>query len=279
MSTAPIAVFDSGIGGLSVVRCLRRLLPAEDLIYFGDTARVPWGAKSPATVLHFSLEIARFLLQFDPKLIVVACNTASAVALPGLAAALPTPVVGVVEPGAAAAVKLAAGRPIAVMGTEATIASGSYPAAIRALTSAQHVLARACPLLVPLVEEGRDEHDPLVRMAVEQYLRPLRDDGARVVVLGCTHYPLLRGAIAEFLGPDTAIVDSGEETAAAVRARLVDERLLNATGRAGSLRCFVSDNVERFRRVGSRFLREPIADVALVSAEQYVGSAMELADG
>jgi len=270
VNNRPIAVFDSGLGGLSVVRHLRRRLPAEELVYFGDTARVPYGTKSRPTVVTFALEAARFLLQFDPKLIVAACNTASALAMDALRRELPVPVIGVVEPGAQAAVRLAAGKPIAVIGTEATVGSGAYPAALEALAPGQPVVQRACPLFVPLVEEGRECADPIVRVAVEDYLSPLRGQRVRVVILACTHYPLLRPAIAECLGPEVEIVDSGRETALAVEQHLRAAGILSAAGSRGRLRCYVSDNAPRFRRVGSRFLEEEIESVEFVEPERYL---------
>lgn len=274
MTENPIAVFDSGLGGLSVVRELRRLLPQEDMVYFGDTARVPYGIKSRRTVAKFAVEDARFLLQFEPKLIVVACNTASALAMDELEAKLPVPVVGVVKPGARAAVRLADGGPVAVIGTEATISSGAYTAAIRSQAARLKVVAQACPLFVPLVEEGRGSNDSIVRLTVATYLSPLRECGVRVIVLGCTHYPLLREAIAEYLGPEVAIVESGRETASAVRAVLERGGDLCAKGQTGKLYCFVSDNPTRFRRVGSRFLDHEIEHVELVEPQRYSASAV-----
>ena len=270
MSTDPIAVFDSGLGGLSVVRHLRQLLPHEDLVYFGDTARIPYGTKSRPTVVQFALETARFLLQFEPKLIVAACNTASALALEVLQRDLPVPVIGVVEPGARAAARLAAGRPVAIIGTEATIASAAYLKAIRALVPEQPVIAQACPLFVPLVEEGRDCDDPIVRLAVDTYLAPLRTQNIHVIVLGCTHYPLLRPAIAACMGPDVHIVDSGRETSLAVQRHLAQHDSLSSAGTGGNMRCYVSDNPARFRQVGSRFLNEAIEHVEWVEPERYV---------
>lgn len=270
MSTAPIAVFDSGLGGLSVVRHLRQLLPHEHLVYFGDTARVPYGTKSGPTVVQFALECARFLLQFEPKLIVAACNTASALALDDLTRKLPVPVIGVVKPGAWAAVQLAAGRPVGVIGTEATIKSEAYPQAIRAVAPQQAVFAEACPLLVPLVEAGHHGDDPLVKLTVELYLAPLRARRVQVLVLGCTHYPLLRDALAAYLGPDVQIVDSGRETSLAVQRYLSEHGSLCGPGAAGTMRCYVSDNPERFQRVGARFLNEPVEDVEWVEPERYV---------
>ncbi|TWT42202.1 Glutamate racemase 1 [Phycisphaerae bacterium RAS1] len=272
MSTQPIGVFDSGLGGLSVVRQLRRELPNENIVYFGDTARVPYGSKSKRTVVTFAVECARFVLQHDPKLIVAACNTASALAMEELHAALPVPVVGVVEPGAAAAARLADGGSVAVLGTEATIASRAYPTAIHALNPQAAVDAAACPLLVPLVEEGRDSADPIVQLAVRTYLEPLRGPKLRAVVLGCTHYPLLREAIAEFLGAGVAIVDSGRETALVVHERLAADGLLSPSREQGSIRCYVSDNPARFRRVSSRFLDEDVNEVELVEPERYISA-------
>ncbi len=270
MSTQPIGVFDSGLGGLSVVRHLRQLLPHENLVYFGDTARVPYGTKSRPTVIQFALETAGFLLDFEPKLIVAACNTASALALDVLQRELPVPVIGVVEPGARAAVKLADHRPIAVIGTEATIASSSYMKAIRALRPEHPVLTQPCPLFVPLVEEGRTGDDPIVGAVVAQYLAPLRSAGIGVIVLGCTHYPLLRDAIVAYLGPAVAVVDSGQATSQTVREHLVATGRLSAAPAPGTMRCYVSDNPGRFREVGSRFLNEPITHVEHVEPERYV---------
>jgi len=273
VSHQPIAVFDSGLGGLSVVKHLRRNLPHESIAYFGDTARVPYGTKSRKTVVNFALEAARFLLRLEPKLIVAACNTASALAMDELRVNLPVPVIGVVEPGARAAVELAHGRPIAVIGTEATIGSGAYPAAIRAIASQQTVLQRACPLFVPLVEEGRSEENTLVRLAAEEYLGPLRRQHVAVVILGCTHYPLLAGAISACLGTGTQIVDSGRETSRAVADHLRADGSLSTTSEPGSMTCYVSDNAARFRTVGSRFLDEVIEDVEFVEPERYISSA------
>ena len=269
MSNSPIGVFGSGIGGLTLVSDLHRLLPAEDVVYFGDTARMPYGVKSRRTVTQFALEDARFLLKYDPKLIVAACNTASAVALDELEEHLPVPVVGVVKPGAWAAVQMADGAPIAVIGTEATIASGAYTAAIRSLEARVEVIGQACPLFVPLLEEGRDADDPLVKQVVESYLTPLRASALRVVVLGCVHYPLLRDTITACLGPKVHVVDSGYETAKAVRDALQKSGGLSVEEQNGKLICYVSDSPTRFRRIGERFLDEELENVELVEPELY----------
>ncbi len=270
MKQRPIAVFDSGLGGLSVVRHLRQILPHEDIVYFGDTARVPYGIKSRPTVAQFALETAGFLLGFDPKVVVAACNTASAVAMDVIQTELPVPAIGVVEPGARAAVELAQGRRIAVIGTEATVGSSSYRRAIHALAPDQDVIALACPLFVPLVEEGRACDDPIVTLTVQTYLEPLLEQNIRVLVLGCTHYPLLRDALAAYLGPEVAIVDSGRETSRAVQQHLAQAGALSDRTTPGSMRCYVSDNAARFQLVGSRFLDERIEHVEHVEAERYV---------
>jgi glutamate racemase len=275
MNQRPIAVFDSGLGGLSVVRHLRHLLPGEEIVYFGDTARVPYGTKSSPTVTNFALEDARYLQRFDPKLLVVACNTASALALDALVQDSPVPVVGVVAPGAQAAARLAQDGTIVVLGTEATIQSGAYPAAIRALAPEAQVIPIACPLFVPLVEEGRDGDDPIVRLTVATYLAPLRGAAVRVVVLGCTHYPLLRETIAAELPAGVHIVDSGRETSLTVREFLRRDGSLSDGASAGSMRFYVSDNPERMRRVGARFLREALEQVEFVAPEQYISGALE----
>ncbi|QOJ13136.1 MAG: glutamate racemase [Planctomycetia bacterium] len=273
MSTQPIAVFDSGIGGLTVVRHLRSLLPSESLVYFGDTARVPYGSKSQRTVAAFSLDVARFLMQFEPKLMVVACNTASALAMDDLARELPIPVVGVLGPSAAAAARLARDGVIAILATEATIASGAYPAAVQAARRDARVEAIACPLFVPLAEEGRTSDDPAVRLIAEGYLSPLRGTTIDAAVLGCTHYPLLRDAIAAALGPQVAIVDSGREAALSVQQALAALGMLSAHSARGSMRCFVSDNPQRFRRLGARFLNEDVDSVEFVEPERYATPA------
>ena len=275
----PIGVFDSGIGGLTVVAELRRRLPGEDIVYFGDTARVPYGSKSAETVTRFAREDCTFLLRFDPKLIVVACNTASANALPALEEALEIPVCGVVEPGAAAAVKVAEGHMVAVIATEATIASDAYRRAIHRRRSDVPVVQKACPLLVPLVEEGRCPDDPVVQMVLAEYLAPLRALDPRVLVLGCTHYPLLKSAMASLFGGRTRLVDSAEETAACVQEMLTRSGSLSGGESGGTLTCYVSDNPARFQTVGSRFLGQPITDVVWVSPELFFAEASQAIPG
>lgn len=266
-----IGVFDSGIGGLTVVRELRRRLPAEEVTYFGDTARVPYGIKSPQAVTAFSRQICEFLLRFDPKLIVVACNTASAAALPDLVKQFDIPICGVVRPGAQAAVSAARGRPIGVIATEATIYSDAYRRAIVTLDPQATVHQKACPLFVPAVEEGRDSDNRIVIDLADEYLGPLRRLGLGAVVLGCTHYPLLKPAIRRALGDEVVLVDSAEQTAESVAAELAARGGLSNRPAPGRLTCYVSDNPQRFREIGQRFCGSYSFDVTWVSLDELVG--------
>ena len=263
----PIGVFDSGVGGLTVVRALRDRLPNESIVYFGDTARVPYGSKSPANVRRFSREAAQFLLSRDAKLIVIACNTATAHAASELAKELTVPVVGVIEPGAIAAVAATSTGRIGVLGTAGTILSGAYDLAVRRrLGEEGRVYAQPCPLFVPLVEEGWTDHDVTAAVA-EHYLRPLRDVDVDVVILGCTHYPLLRPVLQRVMGDAVRLVDSAEETARAVE-RILDEAHLRRTADAPpSHAFFVSDSPHRFREVGRRFVGDLIGAVSWVDID------------
>jgi glutamate racemase len=271
MHEQPIAVFDSGLGGLTVVRAIHQLLPNETIVYFGDTARVPYGSKSPQTILQFSEQDCQFLLQFDPKMVVVACNTASALALDELRGRVPVPMVGVIEPGAAEAVRQAEGRAIAVLATESTVASGAYLKAIHALSPRIAVTQQRCPSLVPLIEEGRSADDRILRMLLEEYLDSVVGLKPAIILLGCTHYPLVEQAIAELV-PSAKIVDSAEATARCVKQMLTAEDALSSSSKSGRLRCYVSDNPQRFREVGGRFLGAAyggIRDVTWVTPEQF----------
>jgi glutamate racemase len=259
----PIGVFDSGIGGLTAVHELFRVLPSESVIYFGDTARLPYGSKSRETVTRFSLEIAAFLVRQNIKALLVACNTASSFALRALSQRLDVPVVGVIEPAArTAAYKSPRGR-IGVIGTLGTVASGAYPAAIEALAPGAAVISRACPLFVPLVEEGWVDH-PVTRLVAEEYLRELKNGRLESLILGCTHYPLLAPLLADLMGPDVTLVDSGAEAARAMAQLLRERGQLAATG-APEHRFFLSDEPRTFARVAEAFLGGPLpASVAVV---------------
>ena len=263
MNTAPLGVFDSGIGGLTVARALFEKLPRESVIYFGDTARVPYGPKSPDTVRRYSGEILAYLLKRGVKAVVVACNTSTAHALADLQAHSPVPVVGVIEPGARAAVRASRTGKIGVIGTAGTVASGAYERAIKALRGDAQVVSQACPLFVPLVEEGWFEH-AATELIARDYLEPLRRAGVDVVVLGCTHYPLLKPLLGRVLGPGVTLIDSADETAESVKRELA-ERHLTANGQGSPEHRFVvSDDEPHFRSVGARFLGEKIKQVEVV---------------
>lgn len=260
---APIGVFDSGVGGLTVLRTLIRRLPNEHTIYLGDTARVPYGTRSGEVVTRYALLSARHLASHGIKLLVVACNTVSAHSLPALADALPIPVVGVIEPGAQAAAARTRGGAIAVLGTPATVASGAYQSALKRLAPLATVVARACPLFVPLAEEGWLDGD-VPRMIAERYLLDLRRLGVDTAVLGCTHYPLLERTIAEVLGPRVEIVDSAEATADAVESLLHRHDLTRRQCDAVRHQTLCTDVPDRFRAVAERFLGRPVDEVELV---------------
>ncbi len=269
MDTRPIGVFDSGVGGLTVLRALKARLPGESTVYLGDTARVPYGTRSAATVVKYAINNARTLLEAaDIKLLVVACNTASAVALPALTEALGprgVPVVGVIEPGARAAVAGSKGGVVAVLGTPGTVRSGAYGRALDALgVEAGRVVPVACPLLVPLVEEGWTDGE-VPRLVVERYLRAL-PEGVDTVVLGCTHYPLLRPVLRAALDPAVALVDGAEATALDVAARLEAGAPAPSGAAAGSHRLLVTDAPEQLEKLAPAFLGEtvPASSVELI---------------
>ncbi len=259
MSSAPIGVFDSGIGGLTVVAAIRRELPRESILYLGDTARVPYGTKSPDVVRRYALTCSRFLVEQGAKMVVVACNTASAHGLGALREQLGVPVVGVIEPGAALAAARSPGHRIGIIGTEGTVASGAYQAALRAVAPGAKVMAKPCPLFVPLAEEGMGSH-PATRLIAEEYLSPLVHGGIDTLVLGCTHYPLRRETIQAVVGPGILIIDSATAVAHEVATVLQDRGLASAE-RTGRDRFYATDAGERFARVGKAFLGDVIGDV------------------
>jgi glutamate racemase len=264
-ASAPIGVFDSGVGGLTVARELMRQLPRESVLYVGDTARVPYGPKSPDTVRRYSREIAAYLLGEGVKAVVVACNTATAHALDVLRSELPVPVVGVVEPGARAAVgsqdpRLSSARRVGVIGTVGTIRSGAYDRAIRALDPTAVIVAQPCPLFVPLVEEGWLDHEA-TELVAREYLAPLREQRVDTIVLGCTHYPLLRPLIARVVGQDVRLIDSAHETAAATGRALAEAGLTASGERLAQRRYVVTDAAEQFARVAAHFLGAPLEHV------------------
>jgi len=252
-SSAPIAVFDSGVGGLTVVSALRRELPGESVVYLGDTARVPYGGKSRQTIERYSEEIARALLAEGAKMVVVACNTASALAMPRLRELFPVPIEGVIEPGVTSALGATRSGHVAVIATKATVRSGAYEQALRAARADVRVTSLACPLLVPLIEEGLFE-DTVTDAVLRRYLEPVLSTDADTLVLGCTHYPLLAPAIARVAGPRLKLVDSAANCARAVQERLEKESLLAPSDSLGSLRLFFTDAPDVFLGVAGHAL-------------------------
>lgn len=253
-SNLPIGIFDSGIGGLTVARQIHKTMPNEDLVYLGDTARVPYGTKSPSTVVRFSCEDTQFLIQQNVKAVVVACNTASAWALPILEKKYALPIFGVILPGVRAALEKTRNQRIGVIGTGATIRSKAYSNGLLAGCDTAKVFARACPLLVPLVEEGWTNRG-ITRDILKEYLTPLRRHRIDTLILGCTHYPLLKPAIRAVVGPQIALVDSAESCARYVKERLEQLNLLaKSRRRVGTIQPFVTDEADRFGELAERFL-------------------------
>jgi glutamate racemase len=258
----PIGVFDSGIGGLTVVKALRDRLPNESILYLGDTARVPYGPKSPDTVQRYALELAHVLLKKNAKALVVACNTVSSVALPLLTKKFSVPIIGVIEPGARAALQASRNRHIGVIGTRATIRSGAYEKALRATDNKVRVSSRACPLLVPLIEEGMLD-DEVTDRVVTRYLEPLLADEIDTLVLGCTHYPLLSTAIARALGRDITLVDSAANCATAVQETLDRYSLRAPTAERGELHVVLTDAADNFLNVARDSLQLNFGEIEL----------------
>jgi glutamate racemase len=263
-SSAPIGVFDSGIGGLTVVRELMRQLPNESIIYFGDTARVPYGPKSPDTVIRYSREIVDFLKREGVKAIVVACNTATAHALPTLQEENALPVIGVIEPGSRAAAKATRSGKVGVIGTQGTVNSRAYERAIAAAAPNSHITAQACPLFVPLVEEGWLDTE-VTRLVAQEYLSRFDSEDVDTLVLGCTHYPLLKKIIGETIGREVRLIDSAEETAAQTAKTLREKGLAHDQTDDARYRFIASDAPDQFLRVGGRFLGASIDRVETVT--------------
>lgn len=251
-----IGVFDSGIGGLTVLHSIIEALPKENTVYLGDTARSPYGTKSVDTVMRYSFENSKFLVEKGVKIVVVACNTSTAIALEQLQAELNLPVIGVIGPGVRSAIATSKSKKIGVIGTEATIQSGAYTRALKAADPAVEVYSRVCPLFVPLVEEGWIDNQ-VVDMTVKAYLESLKQSGIDTLILGCTHYPLLKKSIRRFLGKGVRLVDSAEETAKEVAAVLKKSALAKKSGE-GVHSFFVTDAPDRFIKVGRRFLGEKV---------------------
>lgn len=260
MNSKPIGVFDSGIGGLTVVHALTERLPHENIVYFGDTARVPYGPKSPQVVREYAAQDVDFLLSKDVKMVVIACNTVSAVALDIVQKHAKMPVVGVIIPGAASAVKASRRRRIGVIGTRATINSNAYTHAIRQIDGEVQVFAQECPLFVPLAEEGWTDHK-VTDLVAKEYLFPLSLEKIDTLILGCTHYPLLRRAIQSAVDGSVTLIDSGEATALEVQRILDEQHLRNPSSLKAHLQFHVSDVPAKFAEIGERFLGQKMGRV------------------
>ena len=270
MDTRPVGVFDSGLGGLTAVRQLTACMPEERIVYFGDTGRVPYGSRSRGTIRRYARQDAAFLLSQDVKMIVAACGTVSSVAA-DLGQELPVPFLGVLGPTAQAAAAATRTGRIGVIGTTATIRSGSYRRALAAIDPAFQVFDRDCPLFVPLVENGFfAPDDPIPRLTAERYLAPLREANVDTLILGCTHYPLLLPVVAQVMGPDVALIDSGRETALACRRFLQEHGLEAPAGQEGGRRFFVSDRTEGFASIAQILLGESLeGSVAHIDIENF----------
>ena len=270
MDTRPIGVFDSGLGGLTAVRQLRRVLPGEDIVYFGDTGRVPYGSRAHDTIVQYARQDIHFLLEQDVKFIIAACGTVSSTFPPEEAAKLPVPYTGVVGAACRAAVAATRNRRVGLIGTAATIRSGSYAAVIRDMMPDAKITARACLLFVPLVENGYvNDGNPVTRLVIAEYLEEVRAAGVDTLILGCTHYPLLKKMIGDFMGDDVTLIDAGKVTAQAAAAALADLDLLSGRTGGGTARYYVSDTPDNFTQQEQLFLGEyaggPVERIAIES--------------
>ncbi len=278
---SPILVLDSGLGGLTVAAAIRKALPNEDIVYFGDTARVPYGSKSRETVTQFMQEMIRYLQPHRPKHVVIACNTATALSLPALKAAFRhLPISGVIEPGSRAAAEAAGIKQsptIAVIATQATVDSRAYERAIYRRRHLAQLFVNATPMLVPIIEDGRHERDPLVRVALTQYLKPLIEKNPDVLVLGCTHYPVFKRTIAKIMGGACRVIDSAEQCAQDVVHTLAANGMANCGRSTGQLRCFVTDDPAKFQRLAKRFVGCEIDLPTWVSTEDLAAGPMPVA--
>ena len=271
MDNRPIGVFDSGLGGLTAVRALRRILPEEDLIYFGDTARLPYGSRSRETLLKYGRQDIRFLRSADIKAIIIACGTMSTTSLAPLQQENDLPIVGVVEPTCRRALAVTRSKKVGVIATLASIRSGAYEAALQALDPAVEVVGKACPLFVPLVENGRTRRgDVVIETVAREYLAPLQDAGVDTLILGCTHYPLLTDIVGDIMGPEVTLVDAGEESAFELKRTLKERDQRADPDRAGTAEFFVSDQPENFAQMASIFLGEDLHHAARrIDIERY----------
>jgi len=264
----PIGVFDSGLGGLTVVKELMAQLPNENIVYFGDTARLPYGTRSRETIIKYSIQCIRFLLTQNIKAVVIACNTASSMALETVKEVFDLPIIGVVEPGAAHAVKATRNGKVGIIGTEATVQSGSYARAIARLNPGIHTRSVACSLFVPIVEEGWSD-TRIAYLVAERYLAPLKEWGADTLILGCTHYPLLMNTISKVMGPHVTLINPAVSTVHEVKRILEQGDMLNDNHNQPQYRYYVSDFSQKFKQIGSRFLNREIIYAGKVDIENY----------
>ncbi len=265
----PIGVFDSGIGGLTVVKSLNAFLPSESIIYFGDTARVPYGPKSNSTVIEYSIQDAKFLAKRNVKIIVVACNTASSIAIEELRDQFDIPIIGMINPGAKAAIKESKNKKIGVIGTETTISNKAYSKAINKIDDKIEVIEKACPLFVPLAEEGWTHH-PASKLIAEEYLTELKDAKIDTLILGCTHYPILKDIIQEAVGENVKLIDSGSAASVEVNEYLEGRGIKNFQHTIGKHEYYVSDVPKKFNEIANRFLGKELEHLKKVDLEEII---------
>jgi len=265
----PIGVFDSGIGGLTVVKRLSSTLPNESIVYFGDTARVPYGSKSNSTVIEYSIQNTKFLLQKNIKALVVACNTASSIAIPDLKKMFDIPIIGMIEPGSMMALEKSKSNKIGVIGTRATVGNLAYSKEIKKLNGAAQVIEKPCPLFVPLAEEGWIKHQATFEIA-EEYLKELREIGIDTLVLGCTHYPILSEVIQQVVGKNVELIDSGVASSEVIKTELEKLNLLSELNNSGVQEFYVSDIPTKFKEVAELFLGREIDHVHKVDLEVLI---------
>ncbi len=268
-SRSPIGIFDSGIGGLTVVKRLAATLPNENIIYFGDTARVPYGSKSNSTVIEYSIQNTKLLLSKNVKAVIVACNTASSIAIPDLKKQFNIPIIGMIEPGAKMALQKTKNKKIGVIGTRATVGNLAYSSEIKRINSSASVIEKPCPLFVPLAEEGWTDHKATHEIA-EEYLKELRDNGIDTLVLGCTHYPILTNIIQQVIGQNVSLIDSGVASAELIKEELQKLNLLTDSIEAGWQEFYVSDIQVKFKEIAELFLGKEIEYVHKVDLEELV---------
>lgn len=268
MDSRPIGVFDSGIGGLTVVKEIMEQLSNESIVYFGDTARVPYGSKSKETITKFSFQCIHFLLEKKVKAIVVACNTASAASLDAIKQSFDIPIVGVVEPGAIAACLVTKSNRIGIIGTESTVSSGAYEKEINVINNDVKMILKACPLFVPIAEEGWQDTQ-IAKLTAREYLEELKEKGIDALLMACTHYPLLESTISEVMGEDIKLVNPAYETAKVLKTVLHDLNIQSKSNKSAGYEFYVSDNPVKFKKVGENFLKRPISHVQKIDIEKY----------